>query len=515
MTTTGVPTNAITNAVFAGCTPSVLPSGVTLTDNGNNTATLAGKPAAGTGGTYTICLNASNGVGAAATQTFTLTVDQAPAITSTSSATFTVGTQSSFSVTTTGVPTNAISDTSATGCTKSSPALPSGVTLTDNGNDTATLAGKPAAGTTGTYTICLNASNGVGAGATQKFTLTVDQAPAITSASSATFTVGTQSSFSVTTTGVPTNTISDTSANGCTKSSPALPSGVTLTSNGNNTATLAGKPAVGTGGTYTICLNASNSAGSATQKFTLTVDQAPAITSATSATFTIGSAGSFTVVTTGVPTNAISDTSASGCTKSSPALPSGVTLTNNGNDTATLAGTPALATAGTYTICLNASNGVGSAATQKFTLTVAKIAQAITFASTPPATPVVGGSYTVVAHGGASGNAVTFTIDSSSAAGACSISGAAVTFTGAGKCVIDANQAGNTSYLAAAQAQQTMTVTVTASGIAALTLEYVQGSAKYASSSASTKATITAAANVLSSLLNPVGPHLAPAQMRR
>ena len=42
---------------------------------------------------------------------------------------------------------------------------------------------------------------------------------------------------------------------------------------------------------------------------------------------------------------------------------------------------------------------------------------------------------------------------------ACSIAGATVSFTGAGSCVIDANQAGNTNYNAATQVQQTVTVT--------------------------------------------------------
>ena len=84
--------------------------------------------------------------------------------------------------------------------------------------------------------------------------------------------------------------------------------------------------------------------------------------------------------------------------------------------------------------------------------------QAISFTSTVPASPTVGGGYTVTATGGGSGNAVTFSVDSSSAVGACSISGAAVSFTGVGSCVIDANQAGNANYTAAPQAQQALTI---------------------------------------------------------
>src|ERR1700722_4584595 len=102
----------------------------------------------------------------------------------------------------------------------------------------------------------------------------------------------------------------------------------------------------------------------ATQNFTLTViaaNQAPAITSAAATTFIVGGAGSFTVTTTGSPTPSLSETGA---------LPRGVTFTNNGNGTAKISGTPATGTAGSYPLTITASNGVGTAATQNFTLNV-------------------------------------------------------------------------------------------------------------------------------------------------
>ena len=49
---------------------------MTFVDNGNGTATLAGTPAAGTGGTYALTITAANGVLPDATQSFTLTVDR-------------------------------------------------------------------------------------------------------------------------------------------------------------------------------------------------------------------------------------------------------------------------------------------------------------------------------------------------------------------------------------------------------------------------------------------------------
>ena len=86
-------------------------------------------------------------------------------------------------------------------------------------------------------------------------------------------------------------------------------------------------------------------------------------------------------------------------------------------------------------------------------------AQSISF--TAPATGTVGGSATLTATGGASGNPVIFSVDPSSGVGVCTVSGtngSTVTYTAAGSCVIDANQAGNAGYAAAPQVTQTITV---------------------------------------------------------
>ena len=115
-----------------------------------------------------------------------------------------------------------------------------------------------------------------------------------------------------------------------------LPAGVSFVDNGNGTATLAGTPAVGTRGTYPSPSRPPTGWARASQSFTLTVNAAPAITSANSTTFTERAAGTFTVTSTGTPTAALSETGA---------LPSGVTFTDNGDGTATLAGTPARAPA--------------------------------------------------------------------------------------------------------------------------------------------------------------------------
>ena len=57
MTTTGAPTPALTET-------GALPAGITFTDNGNGTATIAGTATSGTGGSYPITITATNAVGA-------------------------------------------------------------------------------------------------------------------------------------------------------------------------------------------------------------------------------------------------------------------------------------------------------------------------------------------------------------------------------------------------------------------------------------------------------------------
>ncbi len=74
-----------------------------------------------------------------------------------------------FTVTTTGIPNAAISVTSGT--------LPAGVTLTDNGNGGATIAGTPGAGTVGNHVVTLTADNGIAPNATQAFTFIVTPPP--------------------------------------------------------------------------------------------------------------------------------------------------------------------------------------------------------------------------------------------------------------------------------------------------------------------------------------------------
>lgn len=95
----------------------------------------------------------------------------------------------------------------------------------------------------------------------------------------------------------------------------------------------------------------------------------------------------------------------------------------------------------------------------------AKTPQTITFTSTPPSSPVVGGTYEPEATGGDSGNPVTFTIGDTSEPGVCRLdaAGTTVSFVKPGSCVVVADQGGDDEYLEAPSVKQTITVTQPAS----------------------------------------------------
>src|SRR5206468_3218681 len=147
------------------------------------------------------------------------------------------------------------------------------------------------------------------------------------------FTVNQAGAVAISTTGSPTPKITE---------SGVLPAGLSFADNGNGTALLSGT------GTANITITASNGISpDATQPYTIIVGQAPAFTSADSATASVGSLFSFTINAGGYPAPSWGESN----------LPPGVTFTDNKDGTATLAGTPS--TAGTFAIPLTATNAYG------------------------------------------------------------------------------------------------------------------------------------------------------------
>jgi YVTN family beta-propeller protein len=270
--------------------------------------------------------------------------EQAPAITSAGSTTTGMRSPFDFTVTTTGSPAPALTETGA---------LPSGITFTDNRNETASLSGMAAAGTAGHYPVTITASNGVGSPAIQAFTLkitTAASAPAITSDPAYTDTFGVPFNFTVTTTGYPLPKFSVT----------GLPPGVHLVGNGGGTAAISGTPAGKALGLYMVTLTAKNSAGTATQSFTLTIPKAPTIIKIRVTTATTDTPVDLAITAIGYPMPVLTE---------SGTLPSGLSFTSIGNGQAAISGTPAAGTAGNYAITITATNQLGGYS-QTFTLKI-------------------------------------------------------------------------------------------------------------------------------------------------
>jgi hypothetical protein len=354
--TSGFATPAITES-------GTLPTGLTFTDNGDGTATIAGSPAAGTQGITNVTLTATNQT-SSAQQSLTIQTDLTPTVTSLAPPAAVAGTAYSFTFTADGFPAPTFNIAGT---------LPSGLSLDSS---TGVLSGTPAAGTGGTYSLVVTAANSVGT-ATQNVVLSVNEAPAFTGPPPPDATVGQTYSYQFQAGGVPGATYSFTSG--------SLPSGLTMGSPGLVT----GTPAAGTGGVYPLTVQAANLVGSVTESVQLTVDEAPAITSPPSAVFVVGTVGTFTIQTTGVPVSSLSE---------SGAMPSGLTFTDNHDGTATISGTPAAGSAGAYQLVITARVPQLPDATQTLTLK-AKEAPAFTSPSSAGFTVGVKGTFTVTASG--------------------------------------------------------------------------------------------------------------------
>ena len=118
------------------------------------------------------------------------------------------------------------------------------------------------------------------------------------------------------------------------------------------------------------------------------VQARPAFTSGASTTMTVGVNGSFPIATSGFKHPSLTVVGS---------LPSGVTLTDHGDGTAALAGTPATAAGAVYPITLRGSEA-GVTVDQAFTLTIRE-ASAFTSAAATTFTIGVPGTFTVATRG--------------------------------------------------------------------------------------------------------------------
>lgn len=145
----------------------------------------------------------------------------------------------------------------------------------------------------------------------------------------------------------------------------AGPSHGTLTLNADGSFSYV--PSGGYSGTDSFTYTISNYAGTSTGTVNLSVTAPPAITSANTVNFYTGEAASFTVTTTGAPPPGVTV---------SGSLPASVSFSSASKQ---LSGTALLAEAGNYPLTVTADNGVGSPASQSFTLRIVPVNQAPSF----------------------------------------------------------------------------------------------------------------------------------------
>jgi hypothetical protein len=363
-------------------TAPVLPAWLTFTDNGDGTATLEGTPDAGDVGNHDVSLQVADAT-AIDVQDFTIAVaaapvaNVAPVITSTPVTDATEGVVYTYNVIATdGNAGDTLVIEAAAGTT-----LPAWLTLTDNGDRTATLTGTPDASAVGDHNVSLQVFDGTVTGV-QDFTIAVAAAPIGNVAPEFTSTPVTAATDAVAYTYSVTASDANAGDTLAITAVTTLPTWLTLTDNGDGTATLAGTPGTADVGDHDVSLQVSDGSLEDLQAFTIAVaaatssNTAPAFTSTPVVDATAGTTYTYEVAASDADTGDTLEISG-------PTLPAWLMLSDNGDGTATLTGTPAAGDVGDHDIALEVSDGTDTAE-QAFTITVEA-------AATPPPPPPSGG----------------------------------------------------------------------------------------------------------------------------
>jgi sugar lactone lactonase YvrE len=422
--------------VFTPQSVGSLSAGITLTDNALNVA----------GSTQLVAVSGTAFSGADATSTTVTVAPTSLANGQAASITATVADQPHGGT----HPTGSVSFTDTLGTTTttlSSASLSSGA---------ATLSGVVLSGI-GTHTLSANYAGVSGSFAASSGTVTVVLSKAAVTVSGPTkpvaVTFGQSGSVTITLTGpysaiaAPTGTISysivNSSGTAVASGTPALTAGSTSSS-----ATIP-IPNTLASGSYTIHVTYG---GDGNYGATFTATTIPL--SVGQITPTIGWSPGTTAITYGATLGGILDASALNGTTAVPGTFT-YTATLSGGAAAAVTSASVLG-AGSYTLTATftpTDTTTYKTASATATLTVNQASQTISF--TPPASPVTYGvsPITLAASGGASGDAVTFSVT-----GPATLSGNTLTITGAGTVRLTASQAGNTDYTATTSVTATLTV---------------------------------------------------------
>ncbi|OQX24944.1 MAG: hypothetical protein BWK80_18215 [Desulfobacteraceae bacterium IS3] len=247
-----------------GITAPTLPAWLTLTDHGNGSATLSGTPDSSHLGDHAVTLRVTDKVGASTEQSFTILVkntNDAPTFTTTPNTAAEQDLLYTYAVASTDSDAGDI-------LTVTAPTLPAWLTLTDNGNGGATLAGTPDNSQVGVHAVTLRLTDKTGASADQSFTILVknaNDAPTFTTTPNTAAEQNVLYTYAITTSDID-------AGDSLSITAPRLPVWLTLTDNGNGAATLSGTPTDAHSGNNEVILEVKDSTGlTATQSFTILV----------------------------------------------------------------------------------------------------------------------------------------------------------------------------------------------------------------------------------------------------
>ncbi len=332
---------------------------LTLTDNGDGTATLAGTPGDADVGTHTITVVVEDDEGLSGSEELSITVtntNDAPSITSTGAIAVDEDSLYSYSIITSD------DDTDSGDTLTITHSGADWLTMTDAGDGTATLAGTPDNDDVGTYTVTVTVTDAALATGTETITIVVDNtndAPTVATAiddanvdEDATYSLDASTGFNDVDVG-------DT----LTYSMSGAPSTLSIDS---TTGVISGIPLNGDVGDHTITVTATDgSQASISDEYVLTVDNtndAPSISSTGATSVDEDSLYSYSIVTSDDDTGDTLAITHSGA--------DWLTMTDAGDGTATLAGTPDNDDVGTYTVTVTVTDAALATGTETITIVV-------------------------------------------------------------------------------------------------------------------------------------------------
>ncbi len=360
--------NISVNDVDSGATLTLngdlIPVWLNFTDNGDGTGLLTGTPDGTDLGNHNVVLSVTDGIIATPVrQNFVIDVEAynyAPVFTSTPVTTATEDMLYTYNITAADPNTWAILDISAT-------VYPVWLSFTDNGDGTAILTGTPGDSDIGQNNVTLTLTDHqIATPVVQSFVINVSP-------------INDQPTFDQFPTDITINELelyqadivaSDPDGPSITLTATTIPTWLSFTDNGNGNGQLTGTPNGDNLGDNLVTLRASDGiGGNLEQSFTITVNQfnyPPSFTSQPTLTVLQGNEYSYNVVTQDPNTWAV-------LTLSATTIPAWLSLTDNGDGTGLLTGTPSNQEVGMHQVSLEVSDSVAPNTIQAFTIEVINV----------------------------------------------------------------------------------------------------------------------------------------------